>query len=645
MSSSYKYDVFLSHNSKDKSVVIEIAKKLTLQGLNVWLDTLDLRPGKKWQTELEQGINNSAAIAVFIGPSGFGKWEDEEMLAAIDKQARNPDNRVIPVILPGGDDKDVSERLFLSQRAWVDFRSGIDDEDALMRLVAGIKGVSVREMGRDVNTSSHSSDSHTGVDERLNQRTRLKFVNHHEIIRFIYAKQAPPYHLIDGPAGFGKTMIVRKLQSYFRDDNWRTAYVGIDHKRTLDDITKTIADELDIVVDEFSGRALAKAFYEQKVHKEDSGLVLFFDVEMNTRHKFEKDWVQANKTIERLLRTTIPDIASELQRLGFQSEMHSPFRVVVSSRYIMRDLPEKLSLKLAPSQLEPLKYKHIRIAVKYFLEASGIHETNSEINQLTAHIMYYTGGHPGCIAEILDLYRNEEMLPLNKFFEDYEQKIRAIVRQEIDDLRFGIDDKLRDVFDEISIYRFVDTDILKKYVEDKKYQYLNFSDEFALSDELFRTYLMGNWSEGYFLKDSITRKLMPLLLLREKGYRFSVSLQEPIQICKARLEQEHAQLPHKWLVEYYFQYLQQYLGKIQDVKVRAQIREEFFSHIIQDGFDLFANRHDVRRFRNAMIEALDSDDELEFTINYYLRGDEYIHDESSPYQCFYNQLIALFRRN
>jgi hypothetical protein len=65
------YHVFLSHNSKDKDVVERIARRLRDEhSLKVWLDKWNLIPGKPWQEELENGLNESETIAVFLGEGG-----------------------------------------------------------------------------------------------------------------------------------------------------------------------------------------------------------------------------------------------------------------------------------------------------------------------------------------------------------------------------------------------------------------------------------------------------------------------------------------------------------------------------------------------------------------------------------------------
>jgi hypothetical protein len=138
-----RYDVFLSHHSSDKPHVETLAARLEDEAkLKPFLDKWHLTPGAPWQEELEAALDQSATCAVFLGASGLGAWENEEMRSALDERVRNPNFRVIPVLLPGAQPKD--ERTlprFLRRLTWVDFRGGLDDAATFQRFIAGIRGV------------------------------------------------------------------------------------------------------------------------------------------------------------------------------------------------------------------------------------------------------------------------------------------------------------------------------------------------------------------------------------------------------------------------------------------------------------------------------------------------------------------------
>ncbi len=136
------YDVFLSHNIGDKPAVEALAQKLLDAGLTPFLDKWHLVPGEPWQEALEEALTESSACTVFLGPGGIGPWENEEMRSALALRVRDRAFRVIPALLPKATIPE-SEKLplFLQRLTWVDFRPGLEDEESLRRLIAGIRGL------------------------------------------------------------------------------------------------------------------------------------------------------------------------------------------------------------------------------------------------------------------------------------------------------------------------------------------------------------------------------------------------------------------------------------------------------------------------------------------------------------------------
>lgn len=145
MSDGKLYDVFLSHNARDKEAVEALARRLADEaGLRPWLDKWNVVPGEEWQEAIEQALDDSRACAVFIGPSGMGTWQHEEMRAALRERVDRKGIRVIPVLLPGAHTPErVKLPRFLSLRALVNFNvpAGLNDKEALHQLSAGIRGV------------------------------------------------------------------------------------------------------------------------------------------------------------------------------------------------------------------------------------------------------------------------------------------------------------------------------------------------------------------------------------------------------------------------------------------------------------------------------------------------------------------------
>jgi hypothetical protein len=134
---SISFDVFLSHNSKDKITVRQLAQALQARGLRVWLDEKELTPGRPWQEELEKIIQTVRTAAVLVGKDGLGPWEIPEMRACL-LEFVDRHLPVIPVLLPDAPTKPELP-LFLRAFTWVDLRGGLT-EDNFNRLVWGITG-------------------------------------------------------------------------------------------------------------------------------------------------------------------------------------------------------------------------------------------------------------------------------------------------------------------------------------------------------------------------------------------------------------------------------------------------------------------------------------------------------------------------
>jgi formylglycine-generating enzyme required for sulfatase activity len=124
-----QYDLFLSYNSADRreveTILTELEKLPDQFKLNTFIDRERLTLGKRWFEEIEEALRKSRAVAVFYGKNGLGRWQNLEMILAIDLQATAKPNDgqvlVIPVILPGADLERAPRFLLLNN--YCDLRS------------------------------------------------------------------------------------------------------------------------------------------------------------------------------------------------------------------------------------------------------------------------------------------------------------------------------------------------------------------------------------------------------------------------------------------------------------------------------------------------------------------------------------------
>ena len=82
--SKSEFDVFLCHNSNDKSLVKDIGNNLKEKGILPWLDEWELQPGFPWQEALEMQIEKIRTVIVFIGETNMGPWQNMEIRAFLE---------------------------------------------------------------------------------------------------------------------------------------------------------------------------------------------------------------------------------------------------------------------------------------------------------------------------------------------------------------------------------------------------------------------------------------------------------------------------------------------------------------------------------------------------------------------------------
>lgn len=209
-----QYHVFLSHHFADKPAVEELAHRLVQDGLEPWLDSWNLIPGEPMQEAVEKALDQSDSVAIFIGPSGIGPWQNEEMRAAIRRQvqerrASEHPFRVIPVLLPGATRGERSQLpAFLVENPWVEFRRTLDDDDAFHRLVAGIRG---RAPGRPLGLAGFESQCpYRGLPFFDVEHSEF-FFGREPLIGWLLdaLRRETRFLAIVGPSGSGKSSLMR----------------------------------------------------------------------------------------------------------------------------------------------------------------------------------------------------------------------------------------------------------------------------------------------------------------------------------------------------------------------------------------------------------------------------------------------------
>ena len=133
MSQQFKYDVFLSHSSKDKKTVRELAERLQADGVRVWFDEWIIKPGDAIGIKINEGLRDSRVLVLAISANASeSDWVTFEHQAILFNDPINKTRRFIPLKL---DDSEVP--FTLRQFASIDWRDR--DETQYERLLSVVR--------------------------------------------------------------------------------------------------------------------------------------------------------------------------------------------------------------------------------------------------------------------------------------------------------------------------------------------------------------------------------------------------------------------------------------------------------------------------------------------------------------------------
>ncbi|MBL9182526.1 MAG: TIR domain-containing protein [Verrucomicrobiaceae bacterium] len=100
MPDDFRFDVFLSHSSKDKPVVRDIAERLKKDGVKVWFDEWEIKPGDSIPAKIEEGLERSRVLVLCMSANAFGSdWAQLESGTFRFRDPLNKERRFLPLCL------------------------------------------------------------------------------------------------------------------------------------------------------------------------------------------------------------------------------------------------------------------------------------------------------------------------------------------------------------------------------------------------------------------------------------------------------------------------------------------------------------------------------------------------------------------
>lgn len=98
MSKKAKFDIYISHASADAVIARELAEALKQHDISTF-DVSDLLPGSDWESQLNEGLEASQAVAIIVGTDPYSdSYASNEWGQIVEASWDTPERRIIPLI-------------------------------------------------------------------------------------------------------------------------------------------------------------------------------------------------------------------------------------------------------------------------------------------------------------------------------------------------------------------------------------------------------------------------------------------------------------------------------------------------------------------------------------------------------------------
>lgn len=125
--------VFLSHSSMDKEIVISVALDLNEKGITTWLDAFDILPGESIVSKINQGLSNCEFVLLFLSKNSVkSKWVEKEWESILWDEINSNKIKIIPIKL-----EDCEIPKILQTKKYIDLST--DYNYGIMQLIDAIK--------------------------------------------------------------------------------------------------------------------------------------------------------------------------------------------------------------------------------------------------------------------------------------------------------------------------------------------------------------------------------------------------------------------------------------------------------------------------------------------------------------------------
>ena len=468
--------------------------------------------------------------------------------------------------------------------------SGIGCEDQIPPELAKINPrIDLSEFGiNNVTESAVIDDTPTPFIPFINRRAEWEGV-------VLYPEGS--YYLFDGPSGCGKTALLQKIRGEFVLRSWVCALISIREQETILNVANQICNVLDIhlqLKQENSrqmGFEIGRAFASQS--KNHQGLALLFDYK-----SLDKPLMNL---LQELIDEIIPGIWNGLQKNSrFFNTTANSYRVVVAGQEIIsRTLQYKTINHYYRVKLAPFTYNIVREICHSYLSSYS----NQEIDQISAHIMFYSAGYPRSIVRLLELFHSSNNSSSDIFLSVVQSKVLERIReQESERVYLSFNREWRQVFEKLSIFRRLDYSIIRQLIDTKYISVGRELDAFELVQNLLRQNLILRNNYRHF-EDIYRQQFFWHFYLGVSSTSFDQCCEIAYELCLQHIKKDK-ELNFYWAVECLFIFLISMTSQIQDKRQRQSLRKTLVWEKLDEILYEFNKGGRRSKYRNRIFDRI-----------------------------------------
>jgi hypothetical protein len=468
----------------------------------------------------------------------------------------------------------------------------------------------------------------------------LPFANREVEIDEIVKYHEGSYYLFEGPAGYGKTRLLMEIKKRLSSDerNWLCVYTPLPKHNSFEEIARQIVRSLSLEARVYSfakpystGHDIGKDIATLRDECQSQGFCLLLDID---KEPFEYLVPPVKEIIDEFVRGIFDGLTDKPESFFVNNE--KTFKLVIAGRYLTTYVyPQFTNKKFKVIRLKPFDYKVVREIC-----SNLPFKSETDCDDFAAHLLFYSGGHPGCMSEILDVIKKRQPDKPLDFLRNYRLDMETIAGREASTVRASITSSLRETFDVLSVYPRFDYAIVDKLIESGDINKASDEDAYALAMRLKRSFLV-DWADDNRLhySDSITRHLLAIGLRYNHPGKFQKVCQQAYNNYYARMEEVN-ELRFQWAVEILTTFLQISTNQIQDAVVRNKLRAQFFDEILLTILNKLVEGRDKRPIQEPFLGAAEKHPDFRFLLNYYLRDKTYTDIQYQKFVETVNQFFS-----